>query len=561
MIDVQRIEKSKLYSEFIEEDRSFWFDMKAKKFLHNIDTFYYSVKLQEDFTADSQDKKVLAFRREVQKIQSRVTVKAYTGDIQQFFIPAKNDFLNVIPVTFARLYSFCLEAPEQFDIFIAPVVPGNQDGLSVTSEIVVQIRASMLWNMGVNAAFEESYKWVQAICSQFDFSIDEVKENRTDFCWHTNYLEHPEKFFSLDNFFKMKVTTLDRKGVNYHIANAGSEGYEVDYVALGSRGDKCFLRMYLKSKEVIEEGYKAFFLKTWLFHGLINRYDFDVYEQAYLAKSWSYCTIARLNFYAQHGSNPAYIAECKRMVAIYDMCRKVTDGMIELADQLTPPVNLVMNIEFQLMRKASKTYDILPIKDNTDKGATKRIYDFLDNRRLITDYLTTKTFRLVEKTGDSNKGRRPDCGFWAALRRSKMVDVAPVPESLKIHRIYNRKMNAESLRQTIIHKAVTYGMYMKGINDDNPVSDAMLALLRLNDNDIQNAKRYKLRKAKQLNKDELAEVMPEQPFDFDFMMVDKQTGLLLNPEDIGGYNDAGGAVESIPFGQDDLLCPEDDSEL
>jgi len=34
MVDVQRIEKSALYQEMNETNRSYWFDMKCKKFLH-----------------------------------------------------------------------------------------------------------------------------------------------------------------------------------------------------------------------------------------------------------------------------------------------------------------------------------------------------------------------------------------------------------------------------------------------------------------------------------------------------------------------------------------------
>ncbi|MGN0506405.1 MAG: hypothetical protein ACI4FZ_07580 [Lachnospiraceae bacterium] len=564
MVDKQRLENCILYQEMSEADQKYWFDMKTKKFLHNIDTFYYSVKLREDFTLDSQDKNVLAFRRVIERLQNQATRKGYDGEVQQFFVAGNgiNDYLNIISKTFAHRYSFCLELPDMFDIFIAPIVPGNETCISVTCEIIVQLRSEMLWQYGVNAAFEKSFAWVQAICNMYNFTIAEVKENRTDFCWHSNYIEKTDKFFTLDNYFKMRVTTLDRKGLNLHAAPVGSDGHEVDYLAIGNRGDKCFLRIYLKSKEVIQEGYKSWFLKTWLFHGLINRYDFDIYEQAYLKRSWSYTTIARLKFYQEHGSSEYYRDECKRMIALYELAHKVTDGMIELADELTPALNLIVNVEFQLMRKASKTYDIIPFKDNTEKGACKRIYDFLDNRRLITDYLTSKTFRLVEKTGDSNKSRRPDCGFWAALRHTKMVDAAPVPEGLKMQRIYNRKLNAERLKQSVIHKAVTYGMYMKGINNDSPVSDVMLSVLRLNDNDIKEAKRYKERKAKLLNKEALADVMPAEKFDYDLALVDKYSGLFLEPEDIGGWlNDDAGGSPGIFDRQKDILRTKDNTKL
>ena len=40
-----------------------------------------------------------------------------------------------------------------------------------------------------------------------------------------------------------------------HTAKVGSEGYEIDYVSMGKRSDKVFIRIYLKSKEVIEKNY------------------------------------------------------------------------------------------------------------------------------------------------------------------------------------------------------------------------------------------------------------------------------------------------------------------
>ena len=137
MIDKQRISKCVLYEEMEEKDRIFWFEMRTKKFLHNIDTFYYSVKLQEDFTVDSQDKNVLAFRRAVEKLNLKATKKAYTGDVVQLFVPEMQDYLNLSNLKFSKYYNFSLEMPGQFDIFIAPIVPGNEIELSTTSEIIV----------------------------------------------------------------------------------------------------------------------------------------------------------------------------------------------------------------------------------------------------------------------------------------------------------------------------------------------------------------------------------------------------------------------------------------
>ena len=63
MIDKLYIKKSFIYNEFDEVENTYWFDFKQKKFLHNIDTFYYSVKFKNDFTNDSKDLSVKRFRR------------------------------------------------------------------------------------------------------------------------------------------------------------------------------------------------------------------------------------------------------------------------------------------------------------------------------------------------------------------------------------------------------------------------------------------------------------------------------------------------------------------
>lgn len=43
----------------------------------------------------------------------------------------------------------------------------------------------------------------------------------------------------------------------------------------------------------------------------------------------------------------------------------------------------------------------------------------------------------------------------------------------------------------MIGSAVTLGIYMRGINEDSPLQDCFEALLRMNDNDIMEAQRYK----------------------------------------------------------------------
>lgn len=498
LLDKRVLTGTKIYDEMGWENSEYWFDFNKSKFLHNVDTFYYSVKLLEDFTDDSEDRRVKAFRSYFEQKKKKI-LDAY-GETVPVYVHDRN--LNLCPGVYAGFFKIRLECPEWFDIFIAPVVPhGGDGGASVTSEIVVQVRSYMLWMYGVHDSYEKSMEYVRALLKKYDLHVAYTQENRVDFCWHSNYLSNPEKFFSPENFYKMRVDRF--KDAVIHTAKVGSDGFEIDYVAMGKRSDKVFIRIYLKSKEVIEKNYKPWFFKVWLFNGLINRYDFYIYEECYKKRSWNYRDTARLKYYAEYGEDETLREHCRAVVQ--EEKTMSPDALHKLADYLTPKVNLVMNVEYQVMRKHTKSYELIPFRDNSGKGNEKRVYDFFDNRKIIADYLTFHILRLVKPEGDSNKSRRDLCAFWTALRSCKMVDVNVRQKDVKLIRNYCRKLNSEMMKKRVINAAVTLGMYTRGINSDTVMQDCVEALCQLNDNDIHDAYRYKQKKARQFNEDELAE--------------------------------------------------------
>jgi hypothetical protein len=61
---------------------------------------------------------------------------------------------------------------------------------------------------------------------------------------------------------------------------------------------------------------------------------------------------------------------------------------------------------------------------------------------------------------------------------------------------------------------------MHGENSENPLQDAFEAVMSMNDNDIYMARRYKTKKLRQLNPDELAEVF-ESDYVHRFALVDE----------------------------------------
>lgn len=529
LVDVRLIKDTYVYNEFDEVENTYWFDFKQKKFLHNIDTFYYAVKFKQDFTADSKDMKVKDFRRKFEALSREWDNQNAFNSSVSFFVPGMPDALNYTPFSYAFFYNVKLECPELFDIFFAPKVPHSADnGESNTCECVVQIRSYMLWMYGVKLAYERSYEYVKAIADYFGLDIEFTQENRVDFCWHSNYLKCPEKFFSPENFYKMRVDRF--KDAILHTSKKGSEDFEIDYLAMGKRSQKIFIRIYLKSKEVVEKGYKPWFFKVWLFNGLINRYDMYCYEYAFLKHSWKSLDLGRLQFYAEYGRQKHYVEKCRRILSQEETISP--DSLRALADRLTPAVNLVMNVEYQVMRKHTKSYELIPFFDNSDKLTGKRIYDFLDNRKLICDYLTSKVFRLVEPhepgKNDSNKSRRDLCAFWKALRSCKLTDTFIPEEDRSLVRTYTRKLNSEVVKSRAVKAAITYGIYVRGINVDDPLTDCIEALCMLNDNDLHDAYNYKTKKVRQFNANELTDTMENAvKRSSNLMLIDKDTGDII----------------------------------
>ncbi len=497
-------------------DAEYWYSKKNKKFLHNIDSFYYSVVLEDDFTSSGQ-------AVNVQRVRSMM--KSFSGctDIQPFnfltfsemsYVPINVSkvpdnidlILNYRKGTFARFYDFRLSCPDEFDFFMATNVPyavsqsGDKLGGSVTSNIVVQIRSEMLWRLGAKLAFDRTYGFVQAFCNYYGLKIKEVKENRIDFCWHSNALSNPEKFFNDEKLYKCMITTLGRdrdSNVHYRkdvMVNRHLDRLDVDYFALGKRGDKVFLRMYLKSKEVVEEGYKGWFFWYWKENGLISAYDAYCLEEAYKEKRYSYVDIARLKFALE------YFPEDLGMDAA--VIRKLIDPsnrsyqwdlIVKLANRYTPKITKIYNVEFQCMRKFFKTCELWQFRDNS--GILKRIYDLLDNRQTFTDYLTDKTFRLVDPNSNTDIYRCDYLDFWRRLRGTKMID-APSCRGLRLIRKYTSELNLQIRKTRAVRSVSNLALAITNNPDTSIYEDAAELLALLNDNDLHNLDLYKRKQAR-----------------------------------------------------------------
>lgn len=520
-----------IFAEFDEEMRANWFDMKDKKFLNTIDTLYYSVLVSGDFSPNTKDKTVLSFRRFWDRELAHLRI---FDDYELHAIPGLPYYFQLRYCSFGGgTYEVCLSRPDNYDILIA-----KRTSNEFTSQFLVQLRSKTLWMDSVRTAIDNSLKDVEIIVNYFGFRIIEVKENRIDYCWHTNYLQNPQSFFLPDNFARMRLSRMSDSTM--HIKYRGNEDYDIDYVTLGKKASvNVFFRIYLKSKEVIEKGYKAFFLKLWYLNGMINRYDLYCYEYAYEFSNWDYVNFGRLKFYLEFGTDKAIKFQCEKILE--GEIKMKYDNLKNFADMITPSVTLVINVEYQTMRKFSQSI-VLPdsIYNHKKYGVRSRLYDIVDNYRAIANYLTEHCVRLVQPYGDENKSRREDCGFWDCLRRSRSIDGKNTPADTAVIRQYDHERNAELVKKRALGSISSFNLYYKGENTQSSEQDLIDFISTLNDNDFVTMNRLKNKKMKRADyKDPLSSSMSDFESNTRYIIIDKNTGEILNNNsiDMGDFQD------------------------
>ncbi len=509
-------------------DSDFWFKKKNKKFLHNIDSLYFSVFLEDDFTIRTERLRikdpVRRLRTVIDRYEKNVDCSCPFSEFDSGYV------INFLKLgSHAHFYTFHLECPDRFDVYIAPSVPKNEKGGCVTNQIHVQIRAEYLWEVGPKLAFDYAMSYINLFCFHFKLTIREVAENRFDYCFHTNALSNPEKFFSSDSLLDKIVTTLGRNKEGelryqpmYYFDQKTNEK-EFAYLPFGKRSDKCFLRIYHKTKEVVQEGYKGFFFYIWFFNGMISRYDLYCLEEAYKVRRWKYIDVARLQFakeYMHDDLDSFTLSSINSLLSAKD--DKYDFATIKkLADSLLPPVTRVYNVEYQVMRRMSKTFEIYSFRDNT--GPVKRIYDMLDNHEMIVKYLTNDVFRIVDYNPDKdqNRSRASYCDFWKRLRGTKLVD-APSCHNLKLTRKYSSELDLQIRKTRAVRAISSVALAVMQDVETTIFEDAVELLSMLNDNDVREIKNYKLNRAKQMPK---KETPPPDPERFrSFVIVDDGTG-------------------------------------
>ena len=276
--------RSPIFSEFTPEEQEYHFSFSDRKVTSHVDTLYYSCTI---FGDSNENEGVQAMLDQLKGLRDKKAA-CYANEVDYFG-------LSVECTRFVH-YEYCLRLNEMFDIFISSTLPNV-----FTPRVVVQLRTRSLVLDGVSQAICKSFRYVEEILGSFGLEVGEVKENRIDYAYHTNLIQNPTKYFN-DTILLEKLKTKLRK--YQKVGEIGKE-VDIDYLSFGMRtSNNIFVRMYNKSREVVEKNYKAFFVEKWLADKLISRYDYYVYQKAYIYKSYvTGMLIGRLDWYLEYGHN------------------------------------------------------------------------------------------------------------------------------------------------------------------------------------------------------------------------------------------------------------------
>lgn len=493
-----------LYNEMTEQDRIKYFNYTRDKYIAHIDTFYYAVYVEEfafDWRIDSIFPEVSKFLSHLKQLKDD-SLK------QKQNVPAF-DCLTLCPFRRFSIYSYNLSIKDKFDIFIADYLP-NID----TPPIFIQLRSASLWLDGVYGAFDISYDIIDNILSQFGIKISKLVENRVDYAFHTNYIQDIANFFPVKKLGQMQVSNFEQGNTHFYIYN---EETFTDYCTLGRRkSNNVFFRVYDKTKEVIEMGYKHFFISIWHDQGLINSFDYEVLTNcAKLGNDWHNLDKCRALFYLQHGSDTELKQKINNLFLRSEHGEDIpVTEFSKLIKNIVPKVTTICNLEFQVKRKFFDRlkYDSLASADdiayfqfilNFNSADTCRgyIYNFFSKTKSITDFLTWNTLRFVKYKSKKDlaipRNKREIADFWKRLRSCEQLEI--LSSECKLYRDYQVNIDKELMINSLVAKMATYSAYF---SFDEPLAwdadDVSSDILNhLNDNDLCNkfvAKSQKKRK-------------------------------------------------------------------
>ena len=473
--------RSKFFEELTPEEQKKFFNLKQKNFLHQIDTFYYSVKLFGD-DKENDNKYILYLLEYLNGLRELLHLEENREGIWiDEDIELKYCFGSF------SIYKHRLSINGFVDIFIAESLPNND-----TNRINVQLRSIALWELGEKECINKSFSILRNFLEKFKIIPDTVTENRIDYCYHTNSIQNARTYFS-DNFLEKSLsTTFTRCNKDYDIIKDDElilHGkrciLKCSYLLIGRRkSDNVVFRTYNKAKEVIEENYKSFFIQRWFDTGVINYYDYLIYTSAF--ENCRYETIEKdmAEFYIIYGKDENLKLKIKSLlndpnVSINEI-RKIIKGVV-------PYPTTVLNFEYQTMRKFYKNGDklirglnFIPYgDDNINNSYLNKLYQIIDNRKIYIDYLTSKTVSFKKLFPKSENEKDIYYDFWYRLRNTKIESLT----DMKYCREYAKNLDI-AIQHRKIDSAVATISIIKGNEYNNYKDDYNDVISWVNDNDI-----------------------------------------------------------------------------
>lgn len=459
------VSRTKIYNESSDFEKT-KFNISSKKAVHNVDTLYYSIRLSRD-DIKNENENISKFLYFLNYYKNDSTLENEVFDDSTDFVFNHGNF---------SFYKYKLSYGNMFDVFIAEHIPNIN-----TPRIVVQLRSAMLWGIGDKSALIQSYNKVLKLLNFYGIEVFEVNENRIDFCYHCNFLKNMDTYFSDDIISNFLLSTFK---IGSKVFRKNHKKLTYEYLSLGNRkSNNIFFRTYNKSREVVEMGYKDFFLDIWLSNGLISEYDYYIYTYCYQKRSYDQRFVAMMNYYIEFGKDVSLVNKFKLLLSkdttSLDQVRKAIKG-------ICPEPTLIQNVEFQTMRKFySNSYDListLPVIEDFNSVELLRIMQILDNRKIFLDYLLTKTvcFTKLDIDTDFSKMEFKDymSDWWYrifSLKLDKNVQV-------KYTRLYKNSNNIEYNINRLISSLATISA-LKNKSDSNLIEDLSSFICSINDND------------------------------------------------------------------------------
>lgn len=529
----RNVKRTQIFTELDKEKNIQYFDRKDKKFLHNIDSFYYVIKVKNDWNHDENCKlfKAILEGYKKQTRKSFEPVLMFQNDDRLASLSTKY-LMNGI--SFQKYeYDFCV--PDKFNCFVLAHQLNEN-----TPEFWVQVRSQNLWLDGEYDAIQGSIDDIKAILDIFGIEIDKITENRIDYAYHTNIIQDPTNFFQNKNANRMQQSRFKRGSLEFSFR--GQFETDTDYFTLGrKKSNNLFFRVYDKTKEVIEQQYKQFFIKLWYLEQMISYFDYYCIEKAFLHVSndnYKYLDIARLEFYLEHGISPNFKEEINSLI---NAKSRDYEKIEKLADKLVPKVTKILNIEIETKRKFYATMDnsidtLLKIQSPDVPDYAKPIYLKLDNKQVFHDYLVCHNddqqgiirfldYKAKNKLGKAwtDKSKFPTADWWKRLQTTT-VNRRFKTDSVKLAREYQKTLSADLLKKKITNSVSTYSLYLHGDDVQNDTyGDIIDYLATLNESDMEKAIEYKKKKMTLLQ-NRLEEVEGVQKIDKHFKLYDTETG-------------------------------------